>query len=514
MVFMAIMASSPAADWNLDGDCIVNAADFAIFAAGWQTVYDVNDLAGFAEAWLTYDGQSPPEARPIAGYCLRGTAIDIDLTAADEGLPDPPATVTYTLYSLPARGTLRDGADPNTPIAGVPHTLTGAAVRFVSDPDYGGDVAFIYGADDGGTMPCGGEKRATVTIECNGPPTAFDAAVDAVAFEPRLINLPAEDNGLPSPPAKLKYTITSLPQAGTLQDPAAGAGILIERRLPTRLSSWGGDVLFWTQQAGVETFTFTADDGGAYPSGGPSAEATVTLTVADHPRDRLAFSGGAAATAAANAIFDIRPGFAVHVYARTTRGTTGTIARKRDPGGAGWQLDLAIGRPRLRVWDAGGALAAEAVGPWRIDDGAWHAVTAGMWTQAGAEYISVHYEDGLQSPVPIAAGDYASTAGLVVGDGYRGELDKLRFFAAWDPTEMLTGGIIEIGDEPRLTTEEIVLGIGVASAVRWMCDEGAGQTATDDKLGLTLSLGDPNAVRWHPWIDPRLDVSPLTGRSR
>jgi len=39
-------------DWDLTGNLIVNFKDFAIFANGWQTTYDINDLATFTDEWL------------------------------------------------------------------------------------------------------------------------------------------------------------------------------------------------------------------------------------------------------------------------------------------------------------------------------------------------------------------------------------------------------------------------------------------------------------------------------
>jgi len=54
-------------DWDLTGNLIVNFKDFAIFANGWQTTYDINDLAEFTDEWLDSISGHPQISVAISG---------------------------------------------------------------------------------------------------------------------------------------------------------------------------------------------------------------------------------------------------------------------------------------------------------------------------------------------------------------------------------------------------------------------------------------------------------------
>lgn len=109
------------------------------------------------------------------------------------------------------------------------------------------------------------------------PPTAEDAAVDAVVGDPMTIALRAIDEGLPSPPGAMTYIIKSLPTRGSLNDPAVGS----ITRVPYTLANGGNQVVYAASSAGPDSFTFIANDGGAAPKGGNSNVAKITITAAD-----------------------------------------------------------------------------------------------------------------------------------------------------------------------------------------------------------------------------------------
>ncbi|MDD5457974.1 MAG: M6 family metalloprotease domain-containing protein [Phycisphaerae bacterium] len=108
------------------------------------------------------------------------------------------------------------------------------------------------------------------------PPTAFDGNVQTSQDTPMTITLEAEDEGLPNQPGFLTYIIESLPLHGSLAD--ANTGSIIEA-VPYELAA---DAVVYTPCVyydGNDVFTFTADDSGTPPAGGPSNIATVTISV-------------------------------------------------------------------------------------------------------------------------------------------------------------------------------------------------------------------------------------------
>ncbi|MHC4610576.1 MAG: Ig-like domain-containing protein, partial [Planctomycetota bacterium] len=217
-------------------------------------------------------GPRPP--RGLSGEA--GTAVDmpvtIALTASDDGLPDPPAELTFIVTSLPGSGELTDPGSGL--ILGVPHTLAGNGNQAMYQPDagYAGTDNFQFKANDGGTPPDGGDSNdATMTVTIGGPawdPLAYDVQASAQISTPKNVPLLASDpNGDP-----LTYYIQSLPSAGTLSDPGAGA----IGTVPYELVG-GGDVVTYQPPAGqnLQTlFDFSVRDATA-----ASNVASVTVTV-------------------------------------------------------------------------------------------------------------------------------------------------------------------------------------------------------------------------------------------
>jgi hypothetical protein len=91
--------------------------------------------------------------------------LRIALKAKDDGSPNPPGALSYTIDSLPQHGQLETSG--GSPITQVPATLAGSAdeVVFRPDTDWIGEDSFTFFADDGGAPPFGGQSNtATVNI--------------------------------------------------------------------------------------------------------------------------------------------------------------------------------------------------------------------------------------------------------------------------------------------------------------------------------------------------------------
>lgn len=106
----------------------------------------------------------PPTAEDVFATGGINTPLTITLKAADDGSPNPPGALSYTVLSLPAHGKL---SVSGSAIAQAPMTLPGSAgkVVFTPDTDWVGEDSFTFSATDGGTPPFGGASNvATVNI--------------------------------------------------------------------------------------------------------------------------------------------------------------------------------------------------------------------------------------------------------------------------------------------------------------------------------------------------------------
>ncbi len=134
-----------------------------------------SDLSGMGSC-----GPRPPSASNAEVSTPFDTPISITLQAGDDGLPDPPATLTYVVTALPAHGTL---SEPGVgTITYVPWTLTASVnvVDYTPAPAYGGTDNFTFVADDGGVAPDGGESNtATISITVGGPQVVYDFPMDS-----------------------------------------------------------------------------------------------------------------------------------------------------------------------------------------------------------------------------------------------------------------------------------------------------------------------------------------------
>ncbi|MCZ6699630.1 MAG: hypothetical protein O7D94_11920, partial [Planctomycetota bacterium] len=139
-------------------------------------------VPGFVETDLSALGSCgalPPAAGDSDIVTDVNTPVQIALVALDDGLPNPPGALTYTILTLPTNGTL---VDPGLgPIDSVPHALAGSSglVDYVPDVWTGGGDGFQFDVNDGGVPPTGGDSNtATVSITIGNPQTIFSFNMD------------------------------------------------------------------------------------------------------------------------------------------------------------------------------------------------------------------------------------------------------------------------------------------------------------------------------------------------
>jgi hypothetical protein len=96
--------------------------------------------------------------------------FELVLAAEDDGLPDPPARLSFIITALPEHGTLQDPSFGQ--ISDAPYTLRNDANSILYEPCryFRGLDEFSFKANDGGQPPAGGDSNTvTVAIEIRDP---------------------------------------------------------------------------------------------------------------------------------------------------------------------------------------------------------------------------------------------------------------------------------------------------------------------------------------------------------
>jgi len=125
----------------------------------------VKRISGTGSFTLHSTQGGPPIALDGEAICDPSASATVVLKALDDGRPNPPGAITYTILSRPARGRLEYVG--GTPILSVPARLPNFTDRVVYKPpvNWTGQDSFTFHADDGGTPPRGGKSNtATVLV--------------------------------------------------------------------------------------------------------------------------------------------------------------------------------------------------------------------------------------------------------------------------------------------------------------------------------------------------------------
>jgi M6 family metalloprotease-like protein len=109
------------------------------------------------------------------------------------------------------------------------------------------------------------------------PPLGRDGVFGIMSGDSATIRVHGMDDFFPNPPGDLAYVVSSLPEHGTLEDPAAGP----ITEAGTALADFGNVVIYHPEDGylGIDAFGFKAYDGGSVPSGGYSDEAVVSIRI-------------------------------------------------------------------------------------------------------------------------------------------------------------------------------------------------------------------------------------------
>ena len=122
-------------------------------------------------------GPRPPVASDVNITTAVNSPVLVELNASDDG---EPATLSYSILTLPASGSLLD-LNTNQAIATVPYDIAGGSNLVEYRPNFNsqGLDTFTYAANDGGAPPSGGQSNTgTVRVTVGGPQPVYQFLVD------------------------------------------------------------------------------------------------------------------------------------------------------------------------------------------------------------------------------------------------------------------------------------------------------------------------------------------------
>jgi hypothetical protein len=126
----------------------------------------VKRVSGSGQFKIQSSQSGPPSAEDVTVSAGADSETTLRLRATDDGAPNPPGQLTYTIVSLPGHGRLKHVTN-GAAITKVPTNLAQGVDEVIYQPNAGyvGSDAFKFRASDGGTPPYGGSSNtATVRI--------------------------------------------------------------------------------------------------------------------------------------------------------------------------------------------------------------------------------------------------------------------------------------------------------------------------------------------------------------
>ena len=233
-------------------------------SAAWMNMLDFN-LHGDPSISMFYSSSvtpTPPEAYGSLEYTQLNTPITIDLQASDDGLPNPPGSLSYIITNnLPSCGTLTDpGASV---ISSIPYTLANNGNQVVYTPDLGNTNpdSFRFKVNDGDSD----SSEPTILIY-------IDTCFQTPTFGGAMYGWTYPFHTAYTRDCRTQVIYPMMDYTGIITDLAlyvlSGPPIVLNdwtiRLKTTSMSSWPGGVLPWFDAAGW-TIVYRADE---QPTGG------------------------------------------------------------------------------------------------------------------------------------------------------------------------------------------------------------------------------------------------------
>jgi subtilisin family serine protease len=183
----------------------------------------VKRVSGTGTFTLRSTQGGPPIALNIQAACDPNAPATITLKATDDGRPNPPGAISYTILSKPAQGRLE--LVGGTPITDVPAKLPNFGDKVVYRPqaNWVGQDSFTFCADDGGTAPSGGKSNtATVTVVVRKQITVqyqvMSGADDAYCLKSATMQLVYErELDVGAHIAGMRFCNVTIPQGSTIR---------------------------------------------------------------------------------------------------------------------------------------------------------------------------------------------------------------------------------------------------------------------------------------------------------
>lgn len=492
LVFITLLCSASfAVVGDFTGDQVVDANDMIIFAANWlQTPQvdpncDINedgkinfvDYSLLVQNWTGYFKSQPTKA---SAPTPSDEATDIATNQVLSWSGDSQIYDVYFGTTTPPPFRIHQAGSTYDP-----------AITYDTTYYWRIDAKNEYYTIEGDVW----QFTTEVFIDANQLPTADSNSYTIKAYATTVISLTADDDGLPARPGKLKYTIRSLPEVGTLYDSASGGGPI--KTVPHTLSSYGSQVIFISTSAGNASFTFDVNDGGTSPTGGKSNTATVSLTISEYTHDALYVAKPYTHTD--NSHLDLDGQWGIVFWIKTSD-LYGTVLQKGN-----FKVKVINGVLSVDFYDSENNAVYRVTSqrvyenmPGYISDGQWHCIllyaepddvrvdTALSVTVFPEKYSDSSYANG--AIVATRGIDCNNNSDFIIGsNNFKFHIDRLCLFnnsawVSWDVGVFLVGG--------SRTNTAYGWGVSPPKGAEWRFTEGTGSTTVDTINNLPIELND------------------------
>ena len=188
---------------------------------------------------VTVEANTAPIASPMSSTCISDIPLDISLSVDDEHTSD--YYLACDIVDAPTNGVVTYQYPTSYP-------LNSYRVTYTPNPGYTGADSFTFRASDGSLTST--VATCSITVELNTPPTCTNMTYDAIYSTPIDISLSATDSHTST---YYLECIVEQPSHGTL-----------EYKYPASYPRNSYQVIYTatnSSYAGVDSFTFTANDG-------------------------------------------------------------------------------------------------------------------------------------------------------------------------------------------------------------------------------------------------------------